>query len=182
MLAFLGAVFSVLCRSKALARSFNRSSYHWNSQTRSHKKKKNYSSSPFTYTFSPSPILLIFSICPSMSTFANSPDAPDEESESEYAADFTSEQASTVVTCKRCLTEYPAGTKLRLMHSKRHGGSDRFFCSKCFEHYRNKETTIRRPAPTRTPGTSNRHGMHKLESSSTHFPLSTIHFSLSFFY
>ena len=71
------------------------------------------------------------------------PDAPDEESE--YEVDFTSEQAGAVVICKRCDKEFPPGTKLRLLHSKNHG-FDRFVCNVCLKHYRNKDTTVRRPA------------------------------------
>ena len=93
-----------------------------------------------------------------MSTSANAPDVPDEESE--YEADFTSEQASAMVTCKRCSRVFPSGTKLRLMHSKRHG-SDRFFCSECYEHYRSKETTTRRTQAPGTQAPSSNQGMHK---------------------
>jgi hypothetical protein len=76
-----------------------------------------------------------------------------DDEESDYEAEFTSEQTGAVVICNRpgCSREFPPGTKLRLMHNK-HGGPDRFFCSNCFEHYRNKGTTVRRT--TRTPGTS----------------------------
>lgn len=84
----------------------------------------------------------------------STPDVPDEESD--YEVEFTSEHANAgVVICKRCSKEFPSGTKLRLMHSNTQGGSDRFFCSKCFDYYRNKKTTIRRMAQTQRPGTSN---------------------------
>jgi hypothetical protein len=97
-----------------------------------------------------------------MSTSANAPDAPDEESE--YEADFTSEQASAMVTCKRCSRVFPSGTKLRLMQSKRHG-SDRFFCSECYEHYRSKETTTRRTPGTGTQAPSKVEVFHKRPTS-----------------
>lgn len=83
----------------------------------------------------------------------STPNAPDKESE--YEVDFTSEQASAMVTCKRCLKVFPSGTKLRLMHSKTPGGSDHFFCDNCFEQYRNKGTTIRRTTRTQGAGSSN---------------------------
>ena len=74
----------------------------------------------------------------------------------EYDIAFTNEQASAaMVICQRCSKAFPPGTKLRLMHSQTQG-SDRFFCSDCFEYYRNKKTTIRRTV-ARTPA----QGMHK---------------------
>ena len=99
-------------------------------------------------------------------------DAPDGD-ESDYDVEFSSEQANNAVICKRCSKVFPSGTKLRLMHSKMHG-SDRFFCPKCFDYYRNKKTTIRRTPQTQGPGTSNQ-GMHK-SSTQSHFAIP--HFSL----
>jgi hypothetical protein len=91
-----------------------------------------------------------------MSTPGPDLDAPDEESD--YDVEFTTEHANAnVVICKRCSKKFPSGTKLKLMHSNIQGGSDRFFCSKCFDYYRNKNTTIRRMTQTQRPlaGTSN---------------------------
>lgn len=102
-----------------------------------------------------------------MSESTPAPDAPDEESD--YEVDFTSEQA-TVVICKRCSKVFPPGTKLRLMHSKTQGGSDRFFCSNCYEYYRSKRTTVRRTTRTQGLGTSNnRKGMQKSYFCTSHF-------------
>ena len=99
---------------------------------------------------------------------STSPDAPDEDSE--YEAEFTSEQANEV-TCNRCSRLFPSGTKLRLMHSKKDRHSDRLFCPECFEYYRSKGTTVRR-----TPGTSNQ-GMHNSWSDSCTMNISMFTFS-----
>jgi hypothetical protein len=81
--------------------------------------------------------------------------APDEDPE--YEVEFTSEQAGAPVPCNKCHKTFPPGT-LKLLHSKMHGGSDRLFCSDCFEYYINKKTTIRR---TQGLGTS-KQGTHDL--------------------
>lgn len=93
-----------------------------------------------------------------MST-ANAPDE-DSEAEPEYEVDFTSDQARAIVTCQRCSKTFPPGTKLKMLHSKTPGGSDRFFCSVCFEYYRTKKTTVRRTTRTQQPGNS-KQGVYK---------------------
>lgn len=92
-----------------------------------------------------------------MSTLTQAGNAETPDDESDYDADFTTEQAKAMVTCRRCSEAFPSGS-LRVMHSKISGGSDRFFCSKCFDYYRSKKTTIRRTPRTQDqgPSTSNK--------------------------
>ena len=69
---------------------------------------------------------------------------------SEWATDFTSANPTANPLCERdtCPTKvFPPGTQMHYMHSKDIKKAGRYLCSDCYEHYRQKITSIRRVTP-----------------------------------
>ncbi|KIL64085.1 hypothetical protein M378DRAFT_11669 [Amanita muscaria Koide BX008] len=86
-----------------------------------------------------------------------------EPSSSHYAADFTSIGAAKEGTCENCGTT----AVLKHMQNKDHSKLGRDLCPRCYQHYLNKNGTIRRSSGTVTqtsqvkPSESYRRSVHK---------------------